>query len=52
VDGLVGTFRSELGVHAFAQIHSYISTLKKQGLSGLDALTRAFQDSPHIFTYV
>jgi len=52
VDALVGNFRSESGVHAFAQIRSYISTLKKQGLSGLDALTRAFLDNPHIFTYV
>jgi len=41
-----GTFRSEAGANAFARIRSYISTLKKQGLSVLDALTYAFLEKP------
>jgi transposase len=41
-----GTFRSELGACAFARIRGYISTLKKQGLNVLDALTRAFLGNP------
>ena len=41
-----GTFRSETGAYAFARIRGYISTLKKQGLSVLDALTRAFLGNP------
>jgi transposase len=41
-----GTFRSKLGAHAFARIRGYISTLKKQGLSVLDALTKAFMEIP------
>ncbi len=41
-----GTFRSELGAHAFARIRGYISTLKKQGLNVLDALTKAFMGIP------
>jgi transposase len=41
-----GTFRSERGAFAFARIRGYISTLKKQGLSILDALTKAFLGNP------
>lgn len=41
-----GTFRSETGAYAFARIRGYISTLKKQGLSVLDALTKAFMGIP------
>ena len=41
-----GAFRSELGAHAFAQIRGYISTLKKQGLNVLEALTKAFFGNP------
>ena len=41
-----GTFRSELGAHAFARIRGYISTLKKQGLNVLEALTKAFFGNP------
>jgi transposase len=41
-----GTFRSELGARAFARIRGYISTLKKQGLNILDALTQAFLGNP------
>jgi transposase len=41
-----GTFRSKTGAYAFARIRGYISTLKKQGLSFLDALTKAFMGIP------
>jgi transposase len=41
-----GTFCSETGAYAFARIRGYISTLKKQGLSVLDALTKAFMGIP------
>jgi transposase len=41
-----GTFRSKRGANAFARIRGYISTLKKQGLSILDALTKAFLGNP------
>jgi transposase len=41
-----GTFRSEDGANAFARIRGYISTLKKQGLNVLHALTKAFLGDP------
>lgn len=41
-----GTFRSETGAYAFARIRGYISTLKKQGLNVLDALTKSFMGIP------
>jgi len=41
-----GTFRSDNGANAFARIRGYISTLKKQGLNVLDALTKAFLGDP------
>jgi transposase len=41
-----GGFRSESGAYAFARIRGYISTLKKQGLSILGALTNVFRNDP------
>jgi len=41
-----GGFRSESGAYAFARIRGYISTLKKQGLSILVALTNVFRNDP------
>ena len=38
-----GTFRSYAGALAFCRIRSYISTLRKQGKSVIDALIRAFE---------
>ena len=34
-----GCFRNEGGAHAFRSVRSYISTLRKQGIDVLDALT-------------
>jgi transposase len=41
-----GCFRSEDGANAFARIRGYISTLKKQGLDVLEALTNIFLGNP------
>jgi transposase len=41
-----GCFRSEQGAHDFAAIRSYISTMKKQGIPIMQALTAAIQGTP------
>jgi len=41
-----GGFRSVIGAQMFCRIRGYISTLKKQGLNILDALTQAFKGNP------
>ncbi len=41
-----GTFRSDQGATAFCTIRSYLSTMRKQGRSMLEALVAAFEDSP------
>ena len=41
-----GGFRSFLGAQIFCRIRGYISTLKKQGLSVLNALKLIFLDNP------
>lgn len=41
-----GTFRSEEGATAFCVIRSYLSTMRKQGRSMLEALTAVFEGSP------
>jgi transposase len=41
-----GTFRSEQGATAFCAIRSYLSTMRKQGRSMLDAMTAVFNRSP------
>jgi transposase len=41
-----GGFRSELGAKFFCRIRGYISTLRKQNLDVLEALTCAFQGKP------
>lgn len=41
-----GTFRSENGATAFCLIRSYLSTMRKQGRSMLDAMTAVFAGSP------
>lgn len=41
-----GGFRSAAGAQRFCRIRGYISTLKKQGLNVLDALTQAFRGNP------
>lgn len=41
-----GTFRSDAGATAFSTIRSYLSTMRKQGHSMLDALASVFQGSP------
>ncbi|WP_019536344.1 IS66 family transposase, partial [Paenibacillus ginsengihumi] len=41
-----GTFRSEQGAKVFCRIRSFISTAKKQSLSIIDALERAFRKQP------
>ena len=38
-----GSFRSYEGALAFCKIRSYISTVRKQGLSVIDAITNAFE---------
>lgn len=41
-----GGFRTVLGAEIFCRIRGYISTIRKQGLNVLDALTKAFQNKP------
>lgn len=41
-----GCFRSEDGARQFCRIRGYISTLRKQGLTVLDALKRTFVGNP------
>jgi transposase len=41
-----GTFRSEIGAHAFARIRGYLSTMRKQGLPALAALESIFHGHP------
>jgi transposase len=41
-----GTFRSTEGASAFCRIRSYISTVKKQGISVIDALSSVFDGRP------
>lgn len=41
-----GCFRSETGAAAFARIRGYLSTLRKQGVTLLDALHTLFTDAP------
>jgi transposase len=43
---IAGTFRSEAGATAFCYIRSYLSTMRKQGHSMLDALTAVFTGKP------
>jgi hypothetical protein len=38
-----GSFRSYQGALAFCRIRSYISTIRKQGLSVIDAIMSAFE---------
>ena len=38
-----GAFRSYQGALAFCRIRSYISTIRKQGLSVIDAIMNAFE---------
>jgi transposase len=41
-----GCFRSETGAAAFARIRGYLSTLRKQGVTLLDALRTLFTNAP------
>ena len=43
-----GTFRSPSGTPYFCRIRGFISTLKKQGINALDALTHTFIPNPPV----
>ncbi len=43
-----GCMRSMAGAEEFCAIRSYLATTARHGISGLDALTRAFQGNPWI----
>jgi transposase len=43
-----GCMRSMAGAEEFCAIRSYLATAARHGISGLDALTRAFQGNPWI----
>ena len=46
-----GCFRSEDGANIFARIRGYISTVKKQGLNVLEAISNAFQEKTILFNW-
>jgi transposase len=41
-----GCFRSKAGAERFANLRSYLSTTRKNGVSAIDALTRLFEGDP------
>jgi transposase len=41
-----GLFRSDAGAERFANLRSYLSTTRKNGVSAIDALTRLFEGDP------
>ena len=41
-----GCFRSQAGAERFADLRSYLSTTRKNGISAIDALSRLFQGDP------
>jgi transposase len=41
-----GTFRSQEGANTFCRIRSYISTVKKNSISVIDAIKAAFDGKP------
>jgi len=43
-----GCMRSMAGAEEFCAIRSYLATAARHGITGLDALTRAFQANPWI----
>jgi transposase len=43
-----GTFRGAQGADVFCRIRGYISTVKKNSLSVIDAIQAAFEGSPFI----
>ena len=43
-----GCMRSMTGAEEFCAIRSYLATAARHGITGLDALTRAFQGNPWI----
>jgi transposase len=43
-----GCMRSMAGAEEFCAIRSYLATAARHGTTGLDALTRAFQENPWI----
>ena len=43
-----GTFRGTAGLTAFCRIRSYIATVRKNGLTALDALRRVFEGTPFL----
>jgi transposase len=43
-----GTFRSPQGANIFCRIRGYISTIRKNSLSVIDAIQAAFEGNPFI----
>jgi len=43
-----GTFRSADGAKTFCRIRGYISTVRKNSLSAIDAIQAAFEGNPFI----
>ena len=43
-----GTFRSQHGAEEFCRTRAYISTIRKNGLSVIDALSSVFEGRPMV----
>jgi transposase len=43
-----GSFRTQAGAEQFCRIRGYISTVRKHGVNVLEALKRAFEDTPFL----
>lgn len=49
---ILGTFRSEQGANIFARIRGYISTVRKNNMSLIEAMKDAFKGEPYLLEQI